>query len=446
MGCFNIAIAEIVHRLKPSIVIHYTDHCPGMHFFSSFLVPLAAVIVETTAFEASVFTFGPAIEDQGPKPSVISSATLEQLLELRFGSSTTSTLERLDEDSIESLGKLAGPANPLFGSSTEGRDPNTIFIILEGLSDDIDSSIRNGYQSELVTSTFPTTYARDAFFDSLLEAGRDGILGLENKHCTFSGSDAPGLEAHKNAQSCLSNTPGSLMFSGTFHDKLLSLISTGEAWLNEHKKILVLRIVFEPLGKLRSPSAYLDSIHSFFSELHSFSLSGKRITAAVLPSSNVTNKSIHLSRGLEVAKTNTNGNSARNARPVAVEQVQVPLAVAPLCYASNSSCNEATNSCSGHGVCYRKSGSESEAASGDCYACRCHETLVKNEDGTEQRARWGGSACQKRDVSSPFFLISGVTVAIMITISTAVGMMYSVGATELPGVIGAGVGAPRAQK
>jgi hypothetical protein len=60
--------------------------------------------------------------------------------------------------------------------------------------------------------------------------------------------------------------------------------------------------------------------------------------------------------------------------------------------------------------------------------------------------RWGGAACQKKDISSSFFLISGVTIAIIVIIGTAIGMIYSVGTAELPGVISAGVGASRPQK
>jgi hypothetical protein len=143
-----------------------------------------------------------------------------------------------------------------------------------------------------------------------------------------------------------------------------------------------------------------------------------------------------------MTKIDSEINFHRNAQPVLSEQeTKVPLTLAPVCYGSNSSCTESTNSCSGHGVCYKKSGTE-----GDCYACRCHDTLVKNEDGTERLVRWGGAACQKKDISSPFFLISGVTIAIIVIIGTAIGMIYSVGTAELPGVISAGVGAPRTQK
>ena len=120
--------------------------------------------------------------------------------------------------------------------------------------------------------------------------------------------------------------------------------------------------------------------------------------------------------------------------------------LAPVCHASNSSCEDATNSCSGHGSCYLKySAGKKDDGAGDCYACRCKSTTVKNSDGTTKKIQWGGVACQKEDISSPFFLIAGVTVFAIILIGSAIGMLFSVGSEELPSVIGAGVGTSKTQ-
>lgn len=168
-------------------------------------------------------------------------------------------------------------------------------------------------------------------------------------------------------------------------------------------------------------------------------MNGKTATAVVLPYSKVRPRSSYSKRSPHVTKVGASASLSRDAQPIVFEQrADVPLSLTPVCYASNSSCNEATNTCSGHGACYEKSG--------DCYACRCHETYVKTEGGVEQKVRWGGAACQKRDISSPFFLIAGVTIAIMVVVGAAAGMIFRVGNTELPGVIGAGVGPSRTQK
>ncbi|KAL2826034.1 hypothetical protein BJY01DRAFT_229956 [Aspergillus pseudoustus] len=412
-----------------------------MHTLSRFLTTLAATVIGTNALEASIFTFGTDVNTQELKPSVISSVTFLQLLDLRSKSSTASNLGRVDEEGVEFLSRLSGAPSPLFDTSTSGRDANTVLVFLEGIADTIDSSIRTEYQSELVTSALSTEPGIDTIFDSFLETRIRDMVSLGGKRCILRGPESVSFETQKNDLSCLRETLASQMFSRTLESGLLNLISIGEFWINEHKGTVVLRIIFEDPTNSKSPSTYISGLNSLFSDLRSIGAAGEMATAVLLPTSQTTRKS-YSRRASEETNIDSKISSVRDARPVHLQQqAQVLLTLAPVCYESNSSCTEATSSCSGHGVCYKKYGS-----GGDCYACRCHETTVRNEDGTERLIRWGGSACQKKDVSSPFFLISGVTIAIVVIIGTAIGMIYSVGNVELPGVISAGVGAPRAQK
>ena len=60
--------------------------------------------------------------------------------------------------------------------------------------------------------------------------------------------------------------------------------------------------------------------------------------------------------------------------------------------------------------------------------------------------QWGGPACQKKDVSTPFWLLAGITIFLVSVVSWGIGLLVSIGQEELPGVIGAGVAGPRAQK
>lgn len=114
--------------------------------------------------------------------------------------------------------------------------------------------------------------------------------------------------------------------------------------------------------------------------------------------------------------------------------------VAPLCYTSLESCISSTNSCSGHGHCYRKTnGTESTAS---CFACQCeHKEESRTSEGKTYTwiTYWGGGACQKEDVSGPFWLLATFTVVMVGIIGWSIGMMYSIGEEKLPGVIGAGV-------
>lgn len=113
----------------------------------------------------------------------------------------------------------------------------------------------------------------------------------------------------------------------------------------------------------------------------------------------------------------------------------------PSCFTSLSACNNATNSCSGHGTC-KPSGS-----SKTCFQCKCTRTTIRtNKDGSKKTNLWAGAACQKKDISTEFtlFAVFGVTMGMLIM--GVIGMMYSMGAQELPSVIGAGVAGPTARK
>lgn len=117
-----------------------------------------------------------------------------------------------------------------------------------------------------------------------------------------------------------------------------------------------------------------------------------------------------------------------------------PLKLPALCYPSKDACESTTNSCSGHGSCYKRySSSES-----DCFACRCEPTFHKGKDGKSKTIYYGGNACQKRDISSQFWLIATFSIVLVGLISWAIGMMFSIGEEKLPGVIGAGVSGPKA--
>lgn len=93
-------------------------------------------------------------------------------------------------------------------------------------------------------------------------------------------------------------------------------------------------------------------------------------------------------------------------------------------FGSKEDCETATDSCSGRGSCVK-------LVSGE-YTCACKSTY----DSTKKKTtRWGGSACEKKDVSfeTQMFLWSGV--GIVFTILAGVKMLVSVGNDPLPGIL-----------
>ena len=118
----------------------------------------------------------------------------------------------------------------------------------------------------------------------------------------------------------------------------------------------------------------------------------------------------------------------------------------PFCYYSKDYCNERTNNCSGHGECRQKYAEREEVDGGSasCFSCFCTPTSEVKE-GSIKTTYWGGPACQKKDVSVPFWLFAGFTVAIVAMLSWAVGLLYSIGDESLPSVLSSGV-APVSRK
>ena len=114
----------------------------------------------------------------------------------------------------------------------------------------------------------------------------------------------------------------------------------------------------------------------------------------------------------------------------------------PQCFQSKNSCETRTNNCTnGNGACEDRYGGD-PAAEGACFTCLCHEIAVVPGDAEgkgRKTVRYGGPMCQKKDVSSPFWLIAGFTISIIGILSFSIGLLFNVGEETLPGVIGAGV-------
>ncbi|CAG8974272.1 hypothetical protein HYALB_00008968 [Hymenoscyphus albidus] len=138
---------------------------------------------------------------------------------------------------------------------------------------------------------------------------------------------------------------------------------------------------------------------------------------------------------------------AKQASKPANSSAPLLKGVQPVCHSTLESCQTLTNQCSGHGSCFKKYGGKSP-----CFTCACatmNETYWFSGNPGNKKApankkayrlvNYGGPACQKKDISGPFWLIAGFTIVIIGLVSWAIGMMFSIGEEKLPGVIGAGV-------
>lgn len=119
--------------------------------------------------------------------------------------------------------------------------------------------------------------------------------------------------------------------------------------------------------------------------------------------------------------------------------------ILPQCFSSLSACQAMTRNCTGNGACTLKYTDKDARPEAPCYSCACSPTVVTNPDGSHKTTRWGGPACQKKDVVMPFWLLAGFSVFMVSLVSWAIGMLLTMGNEELPSVIGAGVSGPRAK-
>ncbi|EON95954.1 putative arsenate reductase protein [Phaeoacremonium minimum UCRPA7] len=145
----------------------------------------------------------------------------------------------------------------------------------------------------------------------------------------------------------------------------------------------------------------------------------------------------------DVAKPKTQASKAAGNDNGAFAWATADPKTIPACFQSFNSCATATGNCSGHGECtdkYAIPGQPTGADDAVCFRCECKSTYKYPEKGENSpHVHWGGNICQKVDVSSPFWLIAGLTIVLVGIVSFCIGLLFSVGEEKLPGVIGAGV-------
>ena len=121
------------------------------------------------------------------------------------------------------------------------------------------------------------------------------------------------------------------------------------------------------------------------------------------------------------------------------------LGILPTCFMEKNECEKKTHGCSSHGKCILLH-NQTVSSKGPCWGCACvpHVAFIPGlgNEAKKKTTYWGGPACQKKDVSVPFFLFVTIGILFAFLISASIGMLFSVGNEELPSVIGAGVSGP----
>ncbi|KAJ5634903.1 hypothetical protein N7528_002745 [Penicillium herquei] len=400
-----------------------------MHWVSKLLAIAATGALGTNAMEASIFksTMG---QDKDLGSSTVSEDFARLALKLRVESSVASVLGT-EETELDRLDQFVDTQFSLFGGKHDA--PGKTLIILEGLDEKIGLSMRQKHTPNL----FVPRASEELLDDSSMSLGGEDEESIWMYQESASKTKSEGLQVAKEA---LSKNPVLSACQELFRDNVLDAIQSAETRMSKDQGTVISRLSFKSGSAENSLDTKL--FESIFQDLMNNSPSeNQQLTVVLLSGSRNETKAPKKLAQREVKAYRDISQSTPRALDGSLQHSNL----APVCHVSNSSCTESTNSCSGHGHCYLKYGSGSEGAAGNCYACRCQETVVRKSDGSIQKIQWGGPACQKKDISSPFFLIASVTVFAILAVGTAIGMLFSMGSQELPSVIGAGVGAPKVQ-
>ncbi|OGE56329.1 hypothetical protein PENARI_c003G01820 [Penicillium arizonense] len=411
-----------------------------MRWLSTFLALALTGALQANALEASIFSLSPGsseINNANTKQQRLTEEEAQLVLELRMKSSVASVLGMVDTDTVDRLNQFAKADSTLFGGSSNDEAPGRSIFILEGVDERVAMALHKVQPNHILVPQISTTFVGADLMGSFIES-TSTVIADRGQYCTYY-DDASKSTSIKpqTARDCLSKDPLLARSSELLDQDFLRLVDSVETWASKSQENSALKLSF----KTDSGDSLLASntLESLILQLAQTSSTGEReITAVILPP------------GLQskpLSRQDANQQSGSTAKQDTFKRSTQPLqsTLAPVCHASNSSCAEATNNCSGHGSCYLKYGSGVEGTTGNCYACQCQQSIIRNSDGTTKTVQWGGSACQKRDISSPFFLVAGVSLLAIVLVGSAIGMLFSMGSQELPSVISAGVGAPKTQ-
>ncbi|KAI0539778.1 hypothetical protein GGR58DRAFT_512149 [Xylaria digitata] len=302
--------------------------------------------------------------------------------------------ESLDEDeAISYINQFATPPRPLFDSS-DAKEPKQLVIAFSGI---------NPKQYKQLKAAIPRVPL------AFIAPGLGSLPAKVSSDCAFGPSINPKTSE---SSKCWSGTTQYLQYDVTKDSDVVKQLSLNLAALksNANEGLMETTIVF--LDEKSSSNG---------DELRRRQLQSQKEKTMEQPSTPGT-----------TFVSSTHGSSDKVFDALAGRPTVVPN-----CFASQNACETATSSCSGHGVCVDRWGKDNTDNS--CFFCHCGKTVDEDAKGRKEVFYWGGAMCQKRDISTPFWLFAGVTITLVATIAFSIGLLFSVGEEKLPGVIGAGV-------
>ncbi|ETI25962.1 hypothetical protein G647_02739 [Cladophialophora carrionii CBS 160.54] len=402
-----------------------------MKSLSSLILPCAVLAQHVAAQGAYLFTIDRSITT--PATAMIDSEMASAIIARRRALTADRYLGITDSMLLEDINTYGGYQAPLFGEETPTNAPGKLFIRISGVDmkiQDFDIAMPDLWidapTKDLLTDFKAVTDSARKEKDDLCEYAVPPSLNApdskgvevvftypsENGRC-LKETEIPNIPIILSLHSFLPTNPAGVK---TQINSLIRILKHFSATENVESTVLLLPAE----KKLKKPKPNRNHHHNkHAARLAQESEEEERLE---LPSPSP-------SSAASFDQIAPPSNTSNTTHPL-------PHNV-PQCFTSQSQCENVTNTCSGHGSCYK--------AHANCFKCRCGTTVVRvNPDGTKKTVQWGGNACQKKDVSVPFVLFASFGVVMTALVVGAIGMLWSMGSQELPSVIGAGVAGPRA--
>ncbi|KAF3482046.1 uncharacterized protein GIQ15_04805 [Arthroderma uncinatum] len=386
------------------------------------------------------------------------------LLERRLGwPETSSTVGEVDEETIRELNSFGGQQALPFAGTPDPEQTLKLLLILEGVGSEDIKLLETTTPHDLAISSPSPFYLHDSILSPFVsESSQDSrkptvcMYGEDEASCTgFVALRSRSSDACPRDTQLYSEMPDCTS-TATKIQKFIEQVTEASSAYKHASVVVRLRASGTPLLQNGELSTLFKALNGLSSD------SNVESTVITVPYDVYIKNQKQKRSGADKAKLN-----ARQAQPAAANKAAradststssaVPSSTftptapfyVPICYAKNETCMERTNSCSGHGSCYlkrstSKNSTSSDTKGDDCYACKCHRTVVSTtKDGQTKTVQWGGPDCSKRDVSMQFWLIGGISLLLVMGVGYGIGMLFSIGEEELPGVLSAGVAPPK---
>ncbi|KAL8775864.1 MAG: hypothetical protein Q9194_003561 [Teloschistes cf. exilis] len=443
-----------------------------MKVFLGFLWAPLLLAARTAASNAQIYVTD---QQEGRTPEALSPATIRLLLARRLGLSQYHSLEGADQSTLKILNNYGGEQRALFSADGRQEDRQRNLIVIDGVEDPSGLLPPSLYMPEFTLSDPPhSSYTRQLVEDFETQAQDATIEG--QKRCGYMpfkiGQDSRGSVTRLSTDgTCLHRERGLEIsrdldtiayWTSTLEDVASAILS----------RVAIIYVSLTNVDRSKKTPEALEGLSKVLSRLLELN-SDHETTIMLMPPSNPKAKRTKPSpygtgvmpdpkkhekrEGQDEAPltapsdATTSLSSHHVSVPQTLKASSVPrVGILPACQPKLDILIEVTNNCSGHGTPYLKrhgSSPDDDDKIPDCYACKCGKTVLDRGEGKGVKTVvWAGPACSKKDVSGPFWLLAGISIALVATVTWGIGLMFSIGQEELPSVIGAGVAGPRAQK